>query len=121
MLADSNTNVPFFHLLLCLQDVQAARQEAADNVRFLEPLRRILEKLNKMDDFVALGDLFKPLLHMMLMIWKLSGSYSSSARFATLLREVCNDLIMQVGAPWHSVQLFAISVLLMRLLLQEFS
>jgi dynein heavy chain len=76
--------------------VQAARQLAAQNVRFLEPLRRTFEKLSTMDDFGALGDHFKPLLHMLLMVWKLSGSYSNSARFATLLREFCNDLIMQV-------------------------
>lgn len=79
-----------------LQDVQKSRQEATENVRFLEPLRKLLEKLNTMDDFVALSDHFKPLLHSMLLIWKLSSSYSSSARFATLLREICNDLIMQV-------------------------
>jgi hypothetical protein len=81
-----------------LQDIEAARQEASENVKFLKPLRRFLEKINTMDDFVALADQFKPLLHVMLLIWKHSSSYSSSARFATLLREVCNDLIMQVGA-----------------------
>lgn len=81
---------------VCLQDVQAAQQEAAQNVCFLEPLRKLLEKLDTMDDFVALSDHFKPLLHSLLLIWKLSSSYSSSARFATLLREICNDLIMQV-------------------------
>lgn len=85
------------HAALTLQDVDAARQEAIDNVKFLKPLRRFLEKLNAMDDFVALADQFKPLLHVMLLIWKHSSSYNSSARFATLLREVCNDLIMQVG------------------------
>lgn len=67
-------------------------------MRFLEPLRKLLEKLNSMDDFVALSDHFKPLLHSMLLIWKLSSSYNSSARFATLFREICNELIMQVGA-----------------------
>jgi hypothetical protein len=77
--------------------VQAARHEAIENVRFLQPLRKLLEKLNSMDDFVALSDHFKPLLHSMLLIWKLSSSYNSSARFATLFREICNDLIMQVG------------------------
>jgi len=83
--------------------VQAARQEATENVCFLEPLRKLLEKLNTMDDFVALSDHFKPLLHSMLLIWKLSSSYSSSARFATLLREICNDLIMQVR-PLNTTQ-----------------
>jgi hypothetical protein len=91
-----------FVCCLVMQDVQAARQDATENVRFLEPLRKLLEKLNTMDDFVALADHFKPLLHSMLLIWKLSSSYSSSARFATLLREICNDLIMQVCYA-HSV------------------
>lgn len=85
-----------------MQDVQVALQDATDNVRFLEPLRKLLEKLNTMDDFVALADQFKPLLHSMLLIWKLSSSYRSSARFATLLREICNDLIMQVSRT-HTV------------------
>jgi dynein heavy chain len=92
--------------VLCLQDVEAARQEASENVKFLKPLRRFLEKVNTMDDFVALADQFKPLLHVMLLIWKHSSSYSSSARFATLLREVCNDLIMQVcgyACFWRSI------------------
>lgn len=34
--------------------MQAALAEASDNVRFLTPLRRHLEKLSLMDDFVAL-------------------------------------------------------------------
>jgi hypothetical protein len=34
--------------------VEAALLEAADNVRFLAPLRRYLEKLSAIDDFVAL-------------------------------------------------------------------
>lgn len=37
-----------------LQDVRAAREEANDNVKFLKPLRRHLEKLSLMDDFPAL-------------------------------------------------------------------
>jgi hypothetical protein len=36
------------------QEVEAALLEAADNVRFLAPLRRYLEKLSAIDDFVAL-------------------------------------------------------------------
>lgn len=41
-------------LLYAPQDVEAALLEATDNVRFLAPLRRHLEKLSLMDDFVAL-------------------------------------------------------------------
>lgn len=37
-----------------LQEVESALLEAADNVRFLAPLRRHLEKFSALDDFVAL-------------------------------------------------------------------
>jgi hypothetical protein len=37
-------------------------------------------------------------MHTALLIWKHSGHYNTSARMATLLREICNDLIQQVGA-----------------------
>jgi dynein heavy chain len=81
------------------QDVQAAREEANDNVRFLKLLRKNLDKLNLLDEFVALVPLFKPIFHTMLLIWKHSKYYNTAARFVTLLQEICNDLIMQV----HSV------------------
>lgn len=48
-----------------------------------------------MDDFTALFELFKPMFHTMLLIWKHSGHYNTSAKMVTLIREMCNDLIMQ--------------------------
>ena len=48
-----------------------------------------------MDDFTALIELFKPMFHTMLLIWKHSGHYNTSAKMVTLIREMCNDLIMQ--------------------------
>jgi dynein heavy chain len=91
--------------------VEAAREAANDNVTYLQQLRRYLDKLNMLDEFIALVPLFKPVMHTMLLIWKHSKYYNTSARFVTLLQEICNDLIMQVGAlqPWvttsrHGVQ-----------------
>ena len=42
-------------------------------------------------------DLFKPIMHTALLIWKHSRFYNTTARMATLLHEICNDLIAQVG------------------------
>ena len=42
-------------------------------------------------------DLFKPVMHTLLLIWKHSGHYNVAPRFVTLVLEICNDLIMQVG------------------------
>jgi len=64
-------------------------------VKYLKPLRKYLEKMNSMDDFTALIELFKPMFHTMLLIWKHSGYYNTSAKMVTLIREMCNDLIMQ--------------------------
>lgn len=88
-----STYYPAFERLF--QEVEAARAEANDNVKFLRPLRKYLEKLNLMDDFPALADLFKPVFHTLMLIWKHSRHYNSSARFVMLVQETCNDLIMQ--------------------------
>ncbi len=91
-----STYYPAFQRLF--REVDAARQEANDNVKFLKPLRKYVEKLNMMDDFPLLVDLFKPIMHTLMLIWKYSKSYNSSTRFVTIMQEICNDLIMQVGA-----------------------
>ena len=48
-----------------------------------------------MDDFPKLTDLFKPILHLILLIWKHSKYYNTATRLVILIREICNDLIMQ--------------------------
>ncbi|KAA6419077.1 MAG: flagellar outer dynein arm heavy chain beta [Trebouxia sp. A1-2] len=88
-----STYYPAFNRLL--KDVNTACLEANDTVKYLKPLRKYLEKMNSMDDFTALIELFKPMFHTMLLIWKHSGYYNTSAKMVTLIREMCNDLIMQ--------------------------
>ncbi len=65
-------------------------------IHFLRPLKKHLEKLNMLDEFTALVDLFKPVVHTLLLIWKHSDHYRHAGRFVTLMVEICNDLIMQV-------------------------
>lgn len=89
-----STYYPAFNRLF--QEVEQARLEANDNVKFLKPLKKYLEKLNQMDEFVVLVDLFKPIFHTLMLIWKNSKFYNNAARFVTLIQEICNDLIMQV-------------------------
>ena len=52
---------------------------------------------SQLDEFTALVDLFKPVMHTLLLIWKHSGHYNVAPRFVTLVLEICNDLIMQVS------------------------
>ncbi|KAL6747291.1 flagellar outer dynein arm heavy chain beta [Haematococcus lacustris] len=88
-----STYYPAFQRLF--QEVELARHEANDNVKFLKPLRKYLEKLNQLDEFTALVDQFKPVFHTLMLIWKHSQYYNNAARFVTLMQEMCNDLIMQ--------------------------
>ena len=43
----------------------------------------------------ALTELFKPILHTQLLIWQHSRYWNSLPRLVAVMREVCNDLIMQ--------------------------
>ncbi|GAX83887.1 hypothetical protein CEUSTIGMA_g11312.t1, partial [Chlamydomonas eustigma] len=88
-----STYFPAFQRLF--QEVELARKEANDNVKFLKPLKKYLEKLNQLDEFTALVELFKPVMHTLMLIWKHSGHYNVAPRFVTLVLEICNDLIMQ--------------------------
>lgn len=91
--AASSTYHPAFERLF--QEVERARTEANENVKFLKPLRKYLTKLEEMDEFPALVDLFKPIMHTLMLIWKHSPFYNTSARFVSLMQEICNSLIMQ--------------------------
>ena len=62
-----------------------------------------------MDDFTALIELFKPMFQTMLLIWKHSGYYDTSAKMVTLIREMCNDLIMQACKFVPGVLQFALT------------
>ncbi|MEW5311809.1 MAG: hypothetical protein WDW38_003494 [Sanguina aurantia] len=88
-----STYFPAFQRLY--NEVELSRGEANDNVKFLRPLKRYLEKLNGLDEFVALVELFKPIMHTLSLIWRYSANYNTSARFVTLMQQLCNDLIMQ--------------------------
>lgn len=47
------------------------------------------------DEFPALVELFKPIIHTLMLIWKHGKHYNTAARLVVLMREISNDLIMQ--------------------------
>eukprot|EP00232_Nephroselmis_pyriformis_P019075 CAMPEP_0182900652 /NCGR_PEP_ID=MMETSP0034_2-20130328/28990_1 /TAXON_ID=156128 /ORGANISM="Nephroselmis pyriformis, Strain CCMP717" /LENGTH=4527 /DNA_ID=CAMNT_0025034901 /DNA_START=131 /DNA_END=13711 /DNA_ORIENTATION=+ len=88
-----STYFPAFNRLC--REVGGQRMEANDNVKFLSPLHKYFDKLNMMDEFPEMTVLFKPIMHTILLIWKNSKYYCTPARLVILMREICNDLIMQ--------------------------
>jgi dynein heavy chain len=88
-----STYFPSFNRL-CIE-VSAARVEANNNVNYLNPLVRSFERLNMSDEFPQMSELFKPMMHLLMLTWKHSRYYNSAARLVVLMREICNDLITQ--------------------------
>eukprot|EP00227_Mantoniella_beaufortii_P011774 CAMPEP_0197579874 /NCGR_PEP_ID=MMETSP1326-20131121/3768_1 /TAXON_ID=1155430 /ORGANISM="Genus nov. species nov., Strain RCC2288" /LENGTH=4505 /DNA_ID=CAMNT_0043143449 /DNA_START=243 /DNA_END=13760 /DNA_ORIENTATION=+ len=97
---------PAFHRLC--KEVAAARVEANDNVLFLKPLDRYFQKLNLADEFPQMTELFKPIMHTVLLVWKHSHHYNSPGRIVVLVREICNDLIMQSQKFVVGEEIFAV-------------
>jgi dynein heavy chain len=90
---------------LC-EDVGKARVEANDNVRFLKPLDPYFQKLSFGDEFPALTELFRPIMHSVLLVWKHSRHYNAPGRVVVLVREICNDLIAQSRAFVQAEEIF---------------
>ncbi|KAJ9460839.1 Dynein beta chain [Diplonema papillatum] len=93
--AQSSYHKSFSELLV---ELRSATEEAADNHRFLEPLREdFIRVLDATDDesFAKLlsENVFDLLFQHMLTMWLHSAHYNTPVRLVILIREVCNDLI----------------------------
>ena len=92
---------------LC-KEVFTARIEANDNLKYLRTLEEWFCRLKQEDDFPTLIELFKPMLHIILLIWKNSKHYNTPARLVVLIREICNALINQACNYLNGEQIFAL-------------
>ena len=90
---------------LC-KEVYTARLESNDNMKYLRTLEEWFERLNTEEDFPGLQELFKPMLHIILLIWKNSKHYNTPARLVVLMREICNSLINQACLYVSGEQIF---------------
>ena len=91
---------------LC-KEVFTARIEANDNTKYLRTLEFWFQSLSGEDDFPKTVGLFKPMLHIILLIWKNSKHYNTSPRLVVLMREICNSLIQQATKYISGEQIFA--------------
>ena len=66
--------------------------EAKDNVRYLDSLKPHFNALLQAE-FNEVGDTFKPIMHVLLMIWKQSKFYNTPPALAIIVRMTCNDVI----------------------------
>jgi dynein heavy chain len=94
---------------LC-QEVQKCRVEANDINSHLRILKPYLNKLRS-EDFSFLISLFKPICHLILLIWAHSKHFNTTARIVILVREICNDRIKRAQEHIHAQSLFEIDVI----------
>ena len=78
---------------LC-KEVFGARLEANNNVKFLRTLEKWFQELNQ-TEFDDLGQLYKPMMHIILLIWKNSRHYNTPASLIVLVRKISNAIIKQ--------------------------
>eukprot|EP00984_Skeletonema_dohrnii_P005277 scaffold1843_cov107-Skeletonema_dohrnii-CCMP3373.AAC.8 len=91
---------------LC-KEVYSARLEANDNVKHLRPLEKWINKLNE-EDFGNLTTVFKPMLHILMLIWKHSKHYNTPNRLVVLVQEMCNSIIDQAHRSISGEQIFSL-------------
>ena len=65
------------------REVDYAREDANDNVKFLQTMDALFQKIsNESTDFLELSELFEPIFHHILLIWKYSKYYNTPVRLA---------------------------------------
>jgi len=90
------------------REVNGARLEANDNYKYLRTLLNWFGELNnESKDFQELMALFKPIMHLILLIWNNSRFYTTPARLVVLIREICNAIIKQACRYISGPQVFA--------------
>jgi len=78
------------------KEVAAAKIEANENYKYLQTLEKLFNSLTDSGyDFLELPDLFVPIMHIILHIWKFSPYYHTPSRLVVLIREICNAIITQ--------------------------
>ena len=81
----STYSAPFAKLC---KEAFLARSEANDTIRYLRPLRPWLQRIDAEITLENLPALFRPALHVLLLVWKSSGYYNTSTRLVVFVREV---------------------------------
>jgi dynein heavy chain len=92
--AKSTYNAPFAKLC---KEVFHARAEANNIVKYFQPLVAWFDGLENEGEFERLSQHFKPILHLILLVWKSSAYYNTASRLVILMREICNTLIDQAS------------------------
>jgi dynein heavy chain len=70
------------------------------------PLRVYFEALENSGSVEDLYMHFRPIMHLLLLVWKTSGYYNTSHRLVVVIREMCNTIIRQSKAYLDGEMIF---------------
>ncbi|KAG7392404.1 hypothetical protein PHYPSEUDO_000812 [Phytophthora pseudosyringae] len=99
----STYNAPFAKLC---KEVFLARAEANDNKHYLWPLAKWFEQLASAQTLPGIRNLFRPICHSILLIWKSSRFYNTPPRLVVLIRQICNEIIRKAMMHLNGEKLF---------------
>eukprot|EP00752_Nemacystus_decipiens_P011484 g10196.t1 len=99
----STYSTPFAKLC---KEAFLARSEANDTIKYLRPLRPWLQRIDAEISLENLPALFRPALHVLLLVWKSSGYYNTSTRLVVFVREMCNTLIERATSMLAGGEIF---------------
>jgi dynein heavy chain len=77
-------------------EIKVARKEANDNYVYLSTLENDFQMLTQPGcEFTELPQLFRPIMHKIMLIYSNSKYYKTPSRMVLLIREICNAIISQ--------------------------
>ena len=74
------------------KELEVAAAEAKDNCLYLQSLKPHFDVLGQAE-FEVCAEVFKPIMHVLLLIWKHSKFYNTPPALALIMRMTCNDVI----------------------------
>ena len=104
LLAKSNSS--YYPSFIQIQnDVRYALDEAQDIDTHLRPLASHFESLET-TDFIEARHLFKPMFHIIHLIYEHCQHYATASRIVVLLQEICNLIMKQASEHLDPMELF---------------
>jgi dynein heavy chain len=90
------------------KEVEQAREEANDNLKFLSTLiQRFNQLMSESADFEQLPKLYDGIMHTILLIMKCSKYYNTPVRLIVPIRQICNTIINQALRHINGPQVFS--------------
>ena len=81
-------------------------EQSNDNMLYLKAIESLIAQLSS--DFSEVSEVFKPLMHTILLIWRNSKFYNTPGRLVVLMREICNQLIRQAVEFVNGPEMFEV-------------